>query len=106
MNKALREVLQTFVCYRPDIGYIQGMTYLGASLLLYMDDEYEVFRCLANLLSRHLIDFYRFEMNKVAAHCELASKAVKQSGTKAVFKLSRQAGRQAMRAVVAKPEIT
>ena len=65
---ALREVLQTFACYRPDVGYIQGMTYLAASLLLYMEDGYEVFVCLANMLSGHLIDFYRFDMTQINVH--------------------------------------
>ena len=64
-SSTLREVLQTFVTFRPDIGYVQGMSYLAAALLLYMDDAYEVFTCLANMLSTHLSGFYRFDMAKV-----------------------------------------
>ena len=30
----LREVLEVFTCYRPDVGYVQGMSYLAANLCL------------------------------------------------------------------------
>lgn len=65
MAKALREVLDAFVCFRPDVGYVQGMTFLAATLLLYMEDA-SAFQCLANLLtSRPFMDFYRLDAAKV-----------------------------------------
>jgi TBC1 domain family member 14 len=30
----LRQVLEAYACYRPDIGYVQGMSYIAASLLI------------------------------------------------------------------------
>lgn len=57
----LHRVLDAYVCYRPDIGYVQGMSYLAAILLLYLDD-YMAFTCLANLLNRPVhMAFYKME---------------------------------------------
>ena len=57
----LHRVLDAYVCYRPDIGYVQGMSYLAAILLLYLDD-FEAFTCLANLLNRPVhMSFYKME---------------------------------------------
>jgi hypothetical protein len=33
----LRDILEAFVCLRPDVGYVQGMSYLGAVICLYVD---------------------------------------------------------------------
>ena len=46
----LRALLVSYCSYRPDIGYIQGMSFPAAILLLYME-SYEAFVALANLLS-------------------------------------------------------
>ncbi|GMI35088.1 hypothetical protein TrCOL_g6166 [Triparma columacea] len=46
----LRRLLATYCSYRPDIGYIQGMSFLAAMLLLSMD-SYEAFLSLANLVN-------------------------------------------------------
>lgn len=56
----LLEVLETYACYRPDLGYIQGMSYLAAMLCLHMpQDRYLTFQCLANLMvNEHLFTFY------------------------------------------------
>uniref|UniRef100_K3WR42 Rab-GAP TBC domain-containing protein n=1 Tax=Globisporangium ultimum (strain ATCC 200006 / CBS 805.95 / DAOM BR144) TaxID=431595 RepID=K3WR42_GLOUD len=56
----LLEVLETYACYRPDLGYIQGMSYLAAMLCLHMPhDRYLTFQCLANLMvNEHLFTFY------------------------------------------------
>ena len=68
-SDTLREVLQTFVCFRPDIGYVQGMSYLAAALLLYFDDGYDCFRCFANTLNSHFFfDFYRLQREKLDVH--------------------------------------
>ncbi len=37
MNEQLRAMLETYCFYRPDVGYVQGMSYMAAVLLLYMD---------------------------------------------------------------------
>jgi hypothetical protein len=43
-----------YVRFRPDIGYIQGMSYIAAMLLLNMDSEVDAFVALANLLNREM----------------------------------------------------
>lgn len=48
---ALHDVLGAYACYRPDIGYVQGMSFLAAVLLLNMEAP-DAFICLANLLNR------------------------------------------------------
>ena len=50
MNSQLRRLLQTYVFYRPDVGYVQGMSYLAGHLLLYME-PYTAFKCFANMLN-------------------------------------------------------
>ena len=50
MNHQLRDILETYCFYRPDVGYIQGMSYLAGNLLLYMA-PYPAFVCFANLLN-------------------------------------------------------
>lgn len=58
----LHRVLDAYVCYRPDIGYVQGMSYLAAILLLYLDDV-TAFTCLANLLNRSVhMAFYKMDV--------------------------------------------
>mmetsp|Transcript_45728 Transcript_45728/g.74593 ORF Transcript_45728/g.74593 Transcript_45728/m.74593 type:complete len:372 (-) Transcript_45728:380-1495(-) len=61
----LREVLQTYACYRPDVGYVQGMSYLAGMLLLHMD-PYSSFVALANLLNYHyFLTFFRMDMTQM-----------------------------------------
>ncbi|CEM11165.1 unnamed protein product [Vitrella brassicaformis CCMP3155] len=65
LHEHLRTVLETYVLWRPDLGYVQGMAYLAAMLLLHMD-EYSAFVCFANLmLRRSLHAFYTFDMSIV-----------------------------------------
>lgn len=47
----LHDVLGAYACYRPDIGYVQGMSFLAGMLLLNMEPS-DAFICLANLLNR------------------------------------------------------
>lgn len=57
----LREILRAFVASRPDIGYIQGLSYIGGMLLVHMD-KYQAFVALLNLvLNPNIIAFYRFD---------------------------------------------
>ena len=58
MQLSLERILQAYACLRPDVGYVQGMSYLAAVLLLYMD-ELNAFKCLVNILNRrNNMDFY------------------------------------------------
>lgn len=60
-HHSLKSILECYVFYNPDIGYVQGMSYLAAILLLYMD-EYEAFTAIANLLNRKCHNaFYKLD---------------------------------------------
>uniref|UniRef100_A0A9J2P5X1 Rab-GAP TBC domain-containing protein n=1 Tax=Ascaris lumbricoides TaxID=6252 RepID=A0A9J2P5X1_ASCLU len=59
----LLKLLGAYVCYRPDVGYVQSMSFVAAVLLLQMD-PYDAFIAFANLLNRplqvSLFTFLRF----------------------------------------------
>ncbi|XP_018322531.1 TBC1 domain family member 14 [Agrilus planipennis] len=57
-SDVLHSLLAAYVCYRPDIGYVQGMSYIAAIFILNMD-ELDAFICFSNLLNRtlHLATF-------------------------------------------------
>lgn len=59
---AIQRCLLAFEAYRPDIGYVQGMTYLAWMLVIRMSD-YEAFRSFSNLVlgDPFLSSFYLFE---------------------------------------------
>jgi hypothetical protein len=73
----LRCILEAFACHRPDLGYVQGMNYIAAMLLLHIPDRYMVFQCLTNLLVKgHLFVFFRSEHEEVIQYCNLFSKII------------------------------
>ncbi|KAM4729970.1 TBC1 domain family member 12 isoform 2-T2 [Anableps anableps] len=47
----LHSVLGAYTCYRPDIGYVQGMSFIAAVLILNLE-EAEAFVAFANLLNK------------------------------------------------------
>lgn len=68
MSEDLNEILQAFVISRPDIGYVQGLSYIGGMLLLYLD-KFQSFVALMNIvMNPNLISFYRFNENQVSLH--------------------------------------
>ena len=65
-HEDLRTVLSIYAKFRPDMGYVQGMSYLAATLLLYME-AYPAFVCLANILSQKLLlSLYRLDVEILA----------------------------------------
>eukprot|EP00755_Sulcionema_specki_P035241 Sspe_Gene.104516::Locus_80933_Transcript_1_1_Confidence_1.000_Length_1994::g.104516::m.104516 len=71
MSEALIAVLHAYVQYRPDIGYVQGMSYIAATLLLYLDAD-KVFVCMANLVNQtHLLPFFRVHAPEIGVHLRL-----------------------------------
>ena len=57
----LHNLLGAYTCFRPDIGYVQGMSYIAALFILNLD-EYDAFMCLANLLNRPILQaFFRVD---------------------------------------------
>jgi len=65
LQRGLERVLQAYACFRPDVGYVQGMSYLVAMLLLNMD-EIAAFKCLVNVVAqRGNLDFYRLKKEAI-----------------------------------------
>lgn len=62
----LKNILAAFSLFRTDLGYIQGMSYVAATLILHLGDEYSAFSAFANLMHKYLLfTFYSFDMIKV-----------------------------------------
>ncbi|KAK8724067.1 hypothetical protein OTU49_011428 [Cherax quadricarinatus] len=64
----LHNILGAYACYRPDVGYVQGMSFLAATLLLNMD-EADAFITFSNLLNRpaHMA-FFRMDQPVMCAY--------------------------------------
>ena len=73
LGDALTEVLRAYVLHRPDVGYVQGMSYLAAVLVLALKgDPFDAFVALANMLQRpFFFDFYRLDSRDVKARVEV-----------------------------------
>ncbi len=64
----LRRILEAFVLYRPDVGYMQGMSYLGAILLLNLDVE-SAFVAFVNILTNdNFVSFDRLDEQNLIAY--------------------------------------
>ena len=72
LYQPLKNILAAFSVFRPDVGYVQGMSYIAGSLLMHTGDEFLGFKCFANMMNRYLLyNFYSFDMPKVNIffHC-------------------------------------
>ncbi|KNC47815.1 TBC1 domain family member 14 [Thecamonas trahens ATCC 50062] len=66
MHDQLRDVLGAFVCYRPDMGYVQGMSFPAALLLLNLP-LYDAFVAFCTLLNMPLLAaFFRLETDELS----------------------------------------
>lgn len=67
LYQPLKNVLMAYSLFRPDLGYVQGMSYVAGSLLLHYGSELETFSIFANIMNREdiLFNFYSFDMDKV-----------------------------------------
>jgi len=69
-HEVLRTILEAYALYRPDIGYVQGMSYIAAVLLLYLDTV-DAFICMCNLLNRECHRaFYRMDIPLIERYYE------------------------------------
>ena len=61
----LQRILEAFTMHRPDIGYVQGMSYVAAVLLLYMD-EHSAFISFCNMITKYpVMPFYCFNDGQI-----------------------------------------
>lgn len=67
LNQPLKNVLLAYSMLRPDLGYVQGMSYVAGALLITCGgNDQEAFACFANLMNRELLfTFYSFDMPRV-----------------------------------------
>jgi len=69
----LKNVLEAFVCSRVDLGYVQGMSYVAALLLLFMD-EFEAFQSICGLFQREIFStFYTMELESIQLYIKIFS---------------------------------
>uniref|UniRef100_S4RWX3 TBC1 domain family member 14 n=1 Tax=Petromyzon marinus TaxID=7757 RepID=S4RWX3_PETMA len=67
-HDVLHSVLGAYTCYRPDVGYVQGMSFIAAVLLLNMDTA-DAFIAFANLLNRPCqMAFFRVDHGLMLAY--------------------------------------
>ncbi|KAF2068609.1 hypothetical protein CYY_010066 [Polysphondylium violaceum] len=68
LHQSLANILEAYVCYRPDVGYVQGMSYLAAVFLLILD-EFNAFVCLTNFLNNPCyMAFYTMNLNQMEVY--------------------------------------
>ena len=71
MAEDLREILRVFVISRPDIGYIQGLSFIAGILLLNMD-KFKAFISLMNLILNPIIlPFYKMDNESIQQRLKL-----------------------------------
>ena len=66
MYESMQRILRLFQLYRPDIGYVQGMSYI-VSHLYYLFDENKCFALFSNLVicNKFVYSMYSFDVEKV-----------------------------------------
>jgi hypothetical protein len=62
----LKEILLLFALFRPDIGYVQGMSYIGAMVLMNQENHADAFIIFSNLICLpFLSSMFKFDAVKV-----------------------------------------
>ncbi|XP_074103810.1 TBC1 domain family member 12 [Cotesia typhae] len=62
--ESLYNLLGAYCIFKPEIGYVQGMSFIGAMLILNMDTP-DAFICLANLFNNNLYHNTAFTLNQI-----------------------------------------
>ena len=68
-EEELRDTLEAYCFYRPDVGYVQGMSYQAAMLLCHCLDDFTSFSCLANVISRPFFQCFFRPKDAFKAEC-------------------------------------
>ncbi|GBO08597.1 TBC1 domain family member 14, partial [Araneus ventricosus] len=78
-HNTLEGILGAYVIYRPDIGYVQGMSFLAAMLLLNLD-AVDSFICFCNLLNRQCqLAFFRIEQKMMTMYYSVYEEYFKEN---------------------------
>jgi hypothetical protein len=71
LSEDLREILRAFVASRPDIGYVQGLSFIGGILLLHMN-KFKAYIAMMNLILNPIIlPFYTFDEKAIKTRLQL-----------------------------------
>ncbi|GKT34535.1 hypothetical protein ADUPG1_007874 [Aduncisulcus paluster] len=77
LHLQLIELLSTYCIYRPDIGYLQGMSFIAAMLLLFLDQA-NAFFVFCNLINLRLVfSFCRLDEHRMNTYIALFKKYFK-----------------------------
>lgn len=69
LHGPLTEILRCYSLFSVEVGYVQGMSFLGAMLLFYMEDAYTAFKCLANILNTHFFtSLFMMDIPQILRH--------------------------------------
>jgi len=86
----LQNVLDAFVISRPDIGYVQGMSFIAGLFLLYMQ-PYDAFRCFANVICKmSLIPFFLVNEQQINNRMSLFKVILEANAPKICNQLERE----------------
>jgi hypothetical protein len=67
-------LLMLFHLHRPNISYVQGMTYPLAILLAVLD-PFEAFKCFCNIMSTEFVNtLFCFDIQNVSLYCRVFDK--------------------------------
>ena len=71
LQAPLYQVLESYGCYRPDVGYVQGMSHIAAMLLLNME-PLAAFIAQCNLLNQPMyFKFFRMNAEQMKVHLDV-----------------------------------
>ena len=83
LYQPLKNILAAFSVFRPDLGYVQGMSFVAGSLLMHTGDEFLGFKLFANMMGKTLIyTFYSFDMPKVNIFFHIFMKLLQEKNPK------------------------
>jgi hypothetical protein len=67
----LMEVLAAWAQYRPDVGYVQGMSHIAGMLVLHME-TYDAFSCFINLMEDlFFMAFFKMDLELIIRHLKI-----------------------------------
>ncbi|CAH1782530.1 unnamed protein product [Owenia fusiformis] len=78
-HELLHDLLSAYTCYRPDVGYVQGMSFIAAILLLNME-VIDAFLVFANLLNKPCqVAFFRMDELLIKSYFQTYDELVKEN---------------------------
>ena len=77
LQAPLYQVLESYGCYRPDVGYVQGMSHIASMLLLNME-PLPAFIAICNLLNQEMyFKFFRMNAQQMKLHLDVFQQVFK-----------------------------